>query len=96
MPSANTGTGSRPKIERSWMPWFAAQLLPSSLPAMEPPEPDDTLLIGWSRIVTMKISRLSIFLSSIAVLTVLRRVSTTLRQSVKEFTEYRRLLLLVC
>ena len=25
-----------------------------------------------------------------------RRVSTTLRQSVKEFTEYRRLLLLVC
>ena len=25
-----------------------------------------------------------------------RRVSTTLRQSVKEFTEYRRLLLVVC
>ena len=26
MPSGNTATGSRPKIERSWMPWFAAQI----------------------------------------------------------------------
>jgi hypothetical protein len=71
MPSASTGTVSRPRIERLLMPWFAAQLLPSSLPAIAPHESDDTLQIGWSSMVSMKTSRLSILLPSIAVLAVL-------------------------
>lgn len=71
MPSVSTGTGSRPRIERSWMPWFAAQLLASSSCVAELTRPNFTLMSGWIRMVAMKSSRLLISLSSIAALAAL-------------------------